>query len=85
MLALEEALAAIQPYMREQIIPAAQVINSLLDVWGAAQSIHASVARPVEDLLTALVSRSATTPSELVATLNEVGLVAVQMNVLATA
>jgi hypothetical protein len=71
--------------MREKVIPVAQVINPLLDPWSVAQSVHSSVALPVEALLTTLVSRSATAPSELVATLDEVRIAAVQANVLAHA
>jgi hypothetical protein len=82
---LDKALAAVKPYMREQIIPATQVINPLLDVWAAAQSIHPSVAGPVEGLLTKLACRSMATPSELLAALDEVRLAAVQVNVLANA
>jgi hypothetical protein len=78
-------MTALEPYMRETIIPAAQVINLLLDVWSAAQSIHPSVALPVEGLLTILVRRSATTPSELAATLDEIRIAAVQANVFASA
>jgi hypothetical protein len=83
-LALDEALLALQPYIRDAM-SAAQIINPLLDVWSAAQSIHPSVARPVEDLLTALVSGSATTRQELLAVLDEVRIAGVQMNVLASA
>jgi hypothetical protein len=84
-LALEEAFAALEPYERAAIIPSAQVINPLLDVWSVAQSIHSSVALPVEDLLTTLVSRSATTRQELLATFDEVRMAAVEANVLANA
>jgi hypothetical protein len=80
--ALDEAIAALESYLREKIIPAAQVINPLLDVWSAAKSIDPSVALPVEDLLTTLVSRSATTPSELLAALDDVRIAAAQAMVL---
>jgi hypothetical protein len=84
-LALDQAVAALESHLREKIIPAAQVINPLLDVWSAAKNIHCSVALPVEDLLTTLVSRSATTPSELLAALDDVRITAVQATVLARA
>ena len=80
--ALDDAIAAVESYLREKIIPAAQVINPLLDVWSAAKNIHPSVALPVEDLLTTLVSRSATTPSEVLAALDDVRIAAVQATVL---
>ena len=80
--ALDQAIAALESYLRERIIPAAQVINPLLDVWSAAKNIHPSVALPVEDLLTTLVSRSATTPSEVLAALDDVRIAAVQATVL---
>jgi hypothetical protein len=82
---IDEAIAAFEPYMRESLIPAGQLINPLLDVWSVARSIHPSVARPVEELLTSLVSRSATTPGELVATLDNVRIAALQVSVLASA
>jgi hypothetical protein len=84
-LALEQAVAALESYLREKIIPATQVIDPLLDVWWAANIIHPSVALPVEDLLTTLVSRSATTPSEVLAALDDVLIAAVQATVLAHA
>jgi hypothetical protein len=84
-LALDQAVAALECYLPEKIIPAAQVINPLLDVWSAVKSIHPSVALPVEDLLTTLVSRSATTPSELVAALDDVRSATMQATVLAHA
>jgi hypothetical protein len=82
-LALDQAVTALESYLREKIIPAAQVINPLLDVWSAAKNIHPSVALPVEDFLTTLVSRSATTPSELLAALGDVRIAAVPATVLA--
>jgi hypothetical protein len=80
--ALDEVIAPLESYLREKIIPAAQVINPLLDVWSAAKSIDPSVALPVEELLTTLVSRLATTPSELLAALDDVRVAAVQAMVL---
>lgn len=71
--------------MREAIIPPGQVINRLLDVWSVAQSINPCVAPPVEDLLTRLVSQSATTRQELLAALDRVRIAAVLVNVLASA
>jgi hypothetical protein len=84
-LALDQAVAALESYLREKIILAGHVINPLLDVWSAAESIHPSVALPVEDLLTRLVSRSATTPAELLAALNDLRIAPVQATVLAHA
>ena len=81
-LALDQAVTALESYLREKIIPAAQVINPLLDVWSAAKSVDPSVALPVEELLTTLVSRSATTPSEVLAALDDVRIAAVQATVL---
>jgi hypothetical protein len=82
---LDETVAALEPYLRDRIIPTGMVINPLLDVWGAAQSMDASVARPIEELLTVLVSRSATTPGELVAALDEVRVGALQARLLSNA
>jgi hypothetical protein len=82
---VDEAIAGLDPYLREKIIPTGVVINPLLDVWSAAQSIDANVARPIEELLTVLVSRSATTPGELVAALDRVQIAALQAHVLADA
>jgi hypothetical protein len=82
---IDEAIAALEPYMRENFIPAGQVINPLIDVWSVAHNIHPSVARPVEELLTALVSRSTTTASEVATTLDNVRIAALQASVLASA
>jgi hypothetical protein len=82
---IDEAVAALEPYLREKTIPTGLVINPLLDLWGVLQSIDASVARPIEGLLTVLVSRSVTTPGELVAALDEVRVAALQAEVLAQA
>jgi hypothetical protein len=79
---LDAAIAALTPYLQERIIPSGQVINPLLDVWTAAESVDPSVARPVEELLTALISRTTTTPSELVAALDTVQIAALQIRVL---
>jgi hypothetical protein len=81
--ALDQAVASLESCLREKIIPAAQVINPLLDVWSAAESVHPSVALPVEELLTTVVSRSATTPSEMLATLDDLRIAALQASVLA--
>ena len=83
--ALDRAVAALESYLREKIIPAAQVINPLLDGWRAAKNIHPGMALSVEDLLTTLVSRSATTPSELLAAWDDVRIAAVQATVLTRA
>ena len=76
--ALDQAVAALESYLREKIIPAARVINPLLDVWSPAKSIYPSVALRVEDLLTTLVSRSTIPPSEWLAALDDVRIGAVQ-------
>ena len=76
--ALDDAITALESYLREKIIPAAQVINPLLDVWSAANSVDPSVALPVEELLTTLVSRSTIPPSEWLAALDDVRIGAVQ-------
>ena len=78
---LDRAIAALDPYLREGIIPSRQVIDPLLDVWSAAQSVDPDVARPVEELLTVLISRTTTTPAELVGTLDQVQIAALQARV----
>jgi hypothetical protein len=85
LVSLDRAVETLEPYLQEQVIPTGLVINPLLDVWGAAQSIDASVAQPIEELLTALICRSATTPAELVAVLDEMRIAALQAHVLADA
>jgi hypothetical protein len=79
---LESAVAALNPYMQERIIPSRQIINPLLDVWSAAQSVDPSAARPLEELLTVLISRTTTTPAELVAALDEMRIAVLQIRVL---
>jgi hypothetical protein len=83
--ALDQAVVVIESYLGEKVIPAARVIDPLLDLWSAAKSIHPSVALPVEDLLTTLVARSATTPPELLAALDDVRTAAAQATVFAHA
>ena len=78
---LDRAIAALDPYLREGIIPSRQVIDPLLDVWSAARSVDPDVARPVEELLTVLISRTTTTPAELVGTLDHVQIAALQARV----
>jgi hypothetical protein len=79
---LESAIAALGPYLRERNIPSGQVINPLLDVWTLARRVNPGVARPVEELLTALISRTTTTSAELVTALDEVQIAALQIRVL---
>jgi hypothetical protein len=79
---LDKAIAAIEPYLQERIIPSRQVLNPLLDVWSEAQKLGPSVAQPVEELITVLVSRTTITSAELVATLDEVHLEALQVSLL---
>jgi hypothetical protein len=82
---LDEAIAALSPYMGDSIVPTGYLINPLLDVWSAAHAIGPTVARPVEELLTVFISRSTTTPAELVATFDLVRIAALQANMLAHA
>jgi hypothetical protein len=71
--------------MRSKISPTGQVINPLLDVWERRPQHPSECALPVEELLTALVSRSATTPGELMETLDEVRIATLQASVLDSA
>ncbi len=79
---LDEAVAALEPYMQEAVIPAGRVVNPLLDVWDAAHRIDPAVSSPVEQLLTALVERTSVTPKELISTVDEVRIAALQASVL---
>lgn len=82
---VDEAVAALEPYMHENVIPTGYVINPLLDVWSAASSLGPDVTRPIEELLRALVSRNTTNPRELVAALDELRIETLQASVLANA
>jgi hypothetical protein len=57
---------------RDPVISASRVIDPLLEIWGLASAIDASVAVPVERLLTALVGRELTTLDELTGAMDEV-------------
>ena len=57
---------------RDPVISASRVIDPLLEIWGLAVAVDASVAVPVERLLTALVGRELTTLDELTAAMDEV-------------
>ena len=79
---LDEAIAVVDPYLRESVIPTGRIINLLLDVWDAAHSIAADVSSPVEHLLTTLVTRHLITPAELESVLDNVRIAARQATVL---
>jgi hypothetical protein len=57
---------------RDPVISASRVIDPLLEIWGLASEVDASVAVPVERLLTALVGRELTTLDELTKAMDEV-------------
>jgi hypothetical protein len=57
---------------RDPVISASRVIDPLLEIWGLASEVDASVAVPVERLLTALVGRELTTLDELTGAMDEV-------------
>jgi len=57
---------------RDPVISASRVIDPLLEIWGLASEIDASIAVPVERLLTALVGRELTTLDELTRAMDEV-------------
>jgi hypothetical protein len=57
---------------RDPVISASRVIDPLLEIWGLASEVDASVAVPVERLLTALIGRELTTLDELTGAMDEV-------------
>jgi hypothetical protein len=57
---------------RDPVISASRVIDPLLEIWGLASEMDASVAEPVERLLTTLVGRELTTLDELTGAMDEV-------------
>ncbi len=57
---------------RDPVVSASRVIDPLLEIWGLASEVDASVAVPVERLLTALVGRELTTLDELTRAMDEV-------------
>jgi hypothetical protein len=57
---------------RDPVISASRVLDPLLEIWGLATEVDASVAVPVERLLTALVGRELTTLDELTRAMDDV-------------
>ena len=82
---LDQAVGALNPYLGDTVIPAGLVINPLLDIWDAAQSIDPSVSSAVKQFLTVLVERTSVTPAELTSTVDEMRIAALQASVLADA
>ena len=79
---LDKAIAVLDPYLRQTVIPTGRIINPLLDVWDAAHSIAADVSFPVEQLLTTFIILHLITPTELVSVLGKVRIAALQSTVL---
>lgn len=73
---LTAALDRFEAAPHDSIMGSRQVINMLLDLWADTQAEGPEVARPVEQLLTRLVTRQYTTPAELDAMTDEIRLVA---------
>ncbi len=75
--AIERLEQGIEEFLSAHVdtaISAGRVINPLLDLWSMATEVDASVAAPIERLLTGLVSRDLTTASELSESMEEVRL-----------
>lgn len=70
--ALQQGMDAFLSGHQDLAISASRVINPLLELWELAVKVDPAVARPVEDLLRALVGRELTTSQELAATMAEV-------------
>lgn len=79
---LDGAIGALTPYLREEFIYAAALVNPLLLVWGAAEEVEPDVASPVESLLTDLLHRTTVGADEVFAAIEEVRARAVQVLVL---
>jgi hypothetical protein len=82
---LDEAIATSSAYLTEKWIATTTLINPMLEVWEAANAIHPTIARPVEELLTVLIHRTTITPAEINAVAHEVRTLALQASVLAEA
>ncbi len=80
---LDEAIVTASTYLTEKWIATTCLINPMLEVWEAANAVHAAVARPVEELLTVLIHRTTVTPAEVEAVVDEVRVLALQASVLA--
>jgi hypothetical protein len=52
--------------LHDSIIPAGAVADVLLDLWSTVHDVDHAAAVPLEELMTTLVRRSYTTPTELV-------------------
>ena len=75
---LDDAIAVLQPHLRETLISTRRIINPLLDVWDVAHSIDPEVSSLVEQLLSTTITRNLITPSELASTLDRIRVAALQ-------
>ena len=55
--AVTSSLAELRASIGQQVVPSATVLDRLLDVWALVHQIDPQAARPVESLLSSLVSR----------------------------
>jgi hypothetical protein len=60
-----EAIDSTERRLNDTIIPAGRAVDALLDLWSIVHDVDRVAAVPLEGLMTTLVRRSYTTPTEL--------------------
>jgi hypothetical protein len=78
---LDETINIVCTFLTENWIATAVLINPMLGLWEAANTIHPAVARPVEEILTMLIHRTTVAPAEVNAVLDELRVLALQASV----
>ena len=71
MASLDRAVDTVLVYLDSRLVSRHVLINPLLSVWEAARAIDASVTRPVERLLTRMISREMVASDEVRATVDD--------------
>jgi hypothetical protein len=61
-----EAVDETERRLNDSIVPAGRAVDILLDLWSIVHDVDRVAAVPLEELMTTLVRRSYTTPTELV-------------------
>jgi hypothetical protein len=78
---LQQSLDEFRSAHTDSVQSATRVISPLLDLWSLAAAVDRRAAAPIERLLTALVVRTATTGTELLACIDEIDAVLTRFSV----
>ena len=83
MAALDATVDKVLAFLGGRLVPRPVLINPLLNVWEAARAIDATVSRPVERLLTTMMSRELISSDDVTAAMDDVRARAVGASVVA--